>query len=197
MSLDEGALRRRLRTALKEARYRHTEGVVATADKLAQRFGLPAARLRLAAWLHDCGKALEREAMRPLLRRAGADADERLLPALWHAPVGAWLARRDYGVDDREVLAAIRYHSTGAPGQTPLQMALFVADYIEPGRPAWPELPAIRRLARRDLKAAWACALKHKLMDLLERERPLHPRSLAAYHSALAAPSPPPRPRSR
>jgi predicted HD superfamily hydrolase involved in NAD metabolism len=184
--LDEAGLSARLKTSLKRARWEHTRGVVKTADRLARLHGIDPDRARLAAWLHDCAKALDRESLRPLLGKAGADAEERALPALWHAPVGAYLARRDFGLHDREILSAIRHHSTGAPRQTPLQMALFVADYIEPGRPTWPELPALRRLARKDLRAAWSQVLRHKLMDLLARERPLHPRSLAAYHSAFA-----------
>lgn len=187
--MTEKELAARLKGALKRSRFEHTQGVVAAATQLARWHKLPAERLRLAAWLHDCGKAMEREAMIPLLKKAGADKHEKALPALWHAPVGAWLAQHEYGVKDREVLQAIRFHSTGAPEQTPLQMALFVADYTEKGRPAWPELPILRRLARTDLRGAWAQGIKHKLMDLLERERPLHPRSLAAYHNAFHDPA--------
>jgi len=181
----ERALAARMKAALKSARYAHTQGVVKTAKALALTHGVSPKRVALAAWLHDCGKALDRDAMKPLLRRAGADRDERALPALWHAPVGAYLARRDYGVKDAEILGAIRWHTTGFKGQTPLQKLLFVSDYIEPGRPRWPELPALRRLARRDLDAAWAQVLQHKLLDLVRRGRPLHPRSLAAYNRAL------------
>jgi predicted HD superfamily hydrolase involved in NAD metabolism len=187
--IDEKELAARLKGALKRSRFEHTQGVVKAATQLARWHRLPLERLRLAAWLHDCGKALEREEMLPLLKKAGADKHEKALPALWHAPVGAWLAQHEYGVRDREVLQAIRFHSTGAPEQTPLQMALFVADYTEPGRPPWPELPILRRLARTDLRGAWAHGIKHKLVDLLERERPLHPRSLAAYHNAFHDPA--------
>ena len=189
MIWDESALSRRLKSALKVARFAHTKGVVKTADRLARKHGVDPARARLAAWLHDCGKALDREAMQPLLRRARLDVQERALPALWHAPVGALLALRDYGLKDAEILRAIRFHSTGAPDQTRLQKLLFVADYIEPGRPLWDELPALRRLALKDLDAAWGQVLKHKLLDLLQRQRPLHPRSLAAYHAAFSRPS--------
>jgi predicted HD superfamily hydrolase involved in NAD metabolism len=181
----ERALAARLKAVLKGARYAHTRGVVKTAKALALRHGVSPKRAAIAAWLHDCAKALDRDAMKRLLRHAGVDRDERALPALWHAPVGAYLARRDYGVGDAEILGAIRWHTTGFKGQTPLQKVVFVSDYIEPGRPRWPELPALRRLAGRDLDAAWAQVLKHKLLDLVGRGRPLHPRSLAAYNRAL------------
>jgi predicted HD superfamily hydrolase involved in NAD metabolism len=183
--MDDKALAARLKAELQPSRWEHTRGVLRTAERLAVAHGQAPARARRAALLHDCGKAWGREALMAKLKAAGADPDEIALPALWHAPVGAWRARHDFGCRDAEVLDAVRFHSTGAPGQTPLQQLLFVADYIEPGRPAWPELPALRRLARRDLAAAWGQVLKHKLLDLLGRERPLHPRSLAAYHEAF------------
>ncbi len=177
-----GALKARLKSVLKPARYAHTRGVAATARSLALRHGIAPERAALAGWLHDCAKALERDALQRLLGPAGADAGERAVPALWHAPVGALLARREYGVRDPEVLRAIRLHTTGGPDPDPLAKVLFVSDFIEPGRPRWPELPALRRLARRDLDAAYFEVLRLKLLDLVSKGRPLHPRGLAAYH---------------
>ncbi|MGH7442317.1 MAG: bis(5'-nucleosyl)-tetraphosphatase (symmetrical) YqeK, partial [bacterium] len=184
-SLDGRALAVRLKAVLKPARFLHTQGVVKTARALAPHHGVDLRAATLAAWLHDCAKCLDKPTLVALLKPAGADAEERRQPALWHAPVGAYLACRDFGVKDKDVLAAIRLHTTGGPGQSPLQKLLFVADYIEPGRPDWPELPALRRLARRDLDAAWFEVLKHKLMHLIAKGRALHPRGLAAYHNAL------------
>lgn len=177
-------LKAELKRALKSARWEHTKGVARQAGLLAARHGVDPDRAELVGLLHDCGKALERDKMKPLLTRAGVDAQERALPALWHAPVGAYLARRQYGIKDAEMLRAIRFHSTGAPRQTTLQRILFVADYTEPGRP-WPEAKPLRALALKDLDQAYLQVLKYKLEDLIQRERPLHPRSVRAYHDAL------------
>jgi predicted HD superfamily hydrolase involved in NAD metabolism len=174
-----------LRARLKPGRFRHTQGVVKTALGLAKRHRINQKKAATAAWHHDCAKALEQETMKALLGAARADALERRMPPLWHAPVGAYLARREFGVSDPEILRAIRMHSTGAPGMTRLQMLLFVADYTEPGRPAWPELKELRVLAMRDLQMAYLDVLRHKMADLLMHKRPLHSRSIAAYHSAL------------
>ena len=178
-------LRLKLKAGLKSGRFRHTEGVVKTAARLARRHGVSVKRASLAALLHDCAKALSRPELKALLGPAKADIQERRMPPLWHAPVGALLARRDHGVKDKEILKAIRFHSTGAPGMSKLQKLLFVADYIEPNRPAWPELKSLRSLALKNLDFAFLEVLNLKLMDLLEHKRPLHGRSVDAYHDAL------------
>lgn len=179
------SLKALLKQRLKSARYEHTAGVVSTALKLAKCHRVSVKQAELAAWLHDCGKALERDELKRLLKKSGADRQERAMPPLWHACVGAWLARHEYGVKNPSVLKAIRYHSTGAAGMNKLQKLLFVADYIEPGRGRWPELKRLRPLALADLNAAYLEVLSHKIMDLLVHQRPLHPRSVAAYHDAL------------
>jgi predicted HD superfamily hydrolase involved in NAD metabolism len=174
-----------LRPRLKSGRFKHTQGVVRTAARLAKRHHLSVQRVETAAWLHDCAKAMEREDMKRYLGRAKADAQERRMPPLWHAPVGAYLAEHEYGVKDPEILRAIRVHSTGAPKMSKIQKALFVADYTEPGRPDWPELKELRPLSLKDLDRAFFEVLRHKIMDLLQNNRPLHKRSVDAYHFSL------------
>ena len=75
---------------------------------------------------------------------------ERESPKLLHGPVAAELARRELGVEDTEVLDAIREHTTGRPGMGPLSLVLYVADKIEPARD-YPSVENLRRLAHQDL----------------------------------------------
>ena len=179
------ALKALLKASLKSARFEHSRGVAETAVKMARKHRLSIQRAELAGWLHDCGKALDREQMQALLKKAGADAEEIGLPPLWHAPVGAWLARHQYHCKDADILKAIRFHTTGNPGATPLQKLVFVADYVEPNRPDWPELKALRPLALKDLDLAYREVLKHKMIDLLSHDRPLHTRSVAAWRDTF------------
>ena len=48
--------------------------------------------------------------------------------------MGAYFAEHKYGITDPEILEAIRLHSTGAPDMTELDMVVYLADLIEPGR---------------------------------------------------------------
>lgn len=55
-------------------------------------------------------------------------------PFLLHAKVGSFLAREKYGVNDKAILDAITYHTTGRPNMSTLDKIIYIADYIEPGR---------------------------------------------------------------
>src|SRR5919112_895931 len=59
---------------------------------------------------------------------------ERQSPKLLHGPVAAELSRRELGVEDADILEAIRVHTVGRPQMGPLALVLYVADKIEPAR---------------------------------------------------------------
>ena len=73
--------------------------------------------------------------------------------ALLHGPVGAQIARMRYHVSDTHILNAIRYHTTGRAGMNALELAIFVADAIEPTR-KYPGLELVREQAQEDLRLA-------------------------------------------
>jgi len=97
----------------------HIERVAALLSTWATALRVPAAeraRWLRAAWLHDA------------LRDAPA-ADE-----LQHGPMAAERAARD-GERDLGVLDAVRYHSLGHARWDDVGKMLYLADYLEPGRP--------------------------------------------------------------
>src|SRR5215211_8815190 len=100
------------RERLSEKRYGHTLRVADTAESLARVHGLDPARARLAALLHDAARETEPEEFLRLAGEWGLSVGEleRESPKLLHGPVAAELARRELGVEDEEVLEAIRVH---------------------------------------------------------------------------------------
>src|SRR5829696_4101448 len=145
------------RESLSENRYGHTVRVADTAESLARKHGLDPDRTRLAALLHDAARETE---PKEFLRLAGewdlaVGEPERQSPKLLHGPVAAELARRELGVEDEEVLEAVRAHTVGEAGMGQLALALYVADKIEPSRD-YPSVGRIRELARQDLSEAAA-----------------------------------------
>ena len=169
------------RERLSAKRYGHTLRVAETAEDLARAHGLDPARARLAALLHDAARERSSEEFLGLAEDLGLPVGEpeRESPKLLHGPVAAELARRELGVEDGEVLEAIRAHTTGRPGMGPLSLVLYVADKIEPARD-YPSVENLRRLARRDLRAAAAESLRRSIAHNEERGRPTHPASVEA-----------------
>jgi predicted HD superfamily hydrolase involved in NAD metabolism len=169
------------RERLSAKRYGHTLRVAQTAEDLARAHGLDPARARLAALLHDAARETPSEEFLGLAEDLGLPVGEpeRESPKLLHGPVAAELARRELGVEDGEVLEAIRAHTTGRPGMGPLSLVLYVADKIEPARD-YPSVENLRRLARRDLRAAAAESLRRSIAHNEERGRPTHPASVEA-----------------
>lgn len=149
-------LRKRIEKAQDAKRYEHTLGVAYTAAALAMRFGAPIQDAQTAGLLHDCAKCLSDEKRLALCEKHDIPITEveRRNPFLLHAKVGAFLARRKYGVRDEDILNAVQYHTTGREGMSLLEKIIFVADYIEPGRKQAPNLAEIRRLSFEDLDAA-------------------------------------------
>jgi predicted HD superfamily hydrolase involved in NAD metabolism len=167
------------RSRLSENRYGHTLRVAGTAEELAEVHNLDKDLARLAALLHDAARELPAEEFLELAADLGVPVGEpeRESPKLLHGPVAAELVMRELGIEDDEVLDAVREHTTGRPGMDQLSLALFVADKVEPARD-YPSVENLRRLAARDLRAAAAESLRRTIAHNEERGRPTHPASI-------------------
>jgi predicted HD superfamily hydrolase involved in NAD metabolism len=107
------------------------------------------------------------------------DTFERANPIVLHARLGAELAREEYGVADPAVLSAIAKHTVAAAEMSRLDVILYLADGLEPGRD-YAERAAFADLALRDLDAAMQAVLGSTLTYLLHRGLEPAPQMLAA-----------------
>ena len=60
------------------------------------------------------------------------------------------MLEKKYGVEDRDVLNAVSYHTTGRAGMSTLEKVVFLADAIEPGR-NYPGVEEVREAAEKGL----------------------------------------------
>lgn len=168
---------------LDKKRYAHTLGVAYTAVSLAMAHGTDMYNAYLAGLLHDNAKCISSEKKRKLCKKYDIvlnEAEDKN-PDLLHAKLGAIRAREKYHVEDRAVLEAIKYHTTGKPAMTELEKIIYIADYIEPNRKMLPGLPEIRTTAFRDLNRAMVLILKNTLAYLKEKEVFIDPMTLETY----------------
>ena len=154
---------------LKESRLMHTFGVIDTATSLAKAYQADIKKCERAALLHDCAKYMPLEEMIAICERNFVELNdlEKSKDSLLHAKAGACLAYEKYGIKDKEILDAIKYHTTGRPDMSLIEKIIFVSDFIEPGRTHSEKLPMYRMIAMADINLVCMNILKDTL-DYLE-----------------------------
>ena len=166
----------------------HVYRVVRGARRLAALYGVDEGRIELAALGHDLARAMSRRELLEAAQAFGLDPNEveRTEPILLHGPLSARIMASHYRIDDPEVLAAARHHTTARPGMALIEKLLFLADKIEPGKVReHPALAEVRRLARHDPDEAILRYLDLNLARAAEKGWPLHPDSVAARNELL------------
>ena len=175
-----------LANELRPARFRHCRDVSQTAVRLAERWDADIEKARLAGILHDCARNLKGEELLKTSRQFGMIPSplELLQPALIHAPLGAIIAERRFGISEPQVLKAIRRHTTGAPQMTLLDKVIYLSDCIEPGR-NFSGVRKIRDMAVEDLDAAVLLAYEHSILFVVANGGLLHPNTVEGRNSLL------------
>jgi predicted HD superfamily hydrolase involved in NAD metabolism len=174
-----------VKAQLTEHRYQHTLGVMETAIDLARRYGVDEKKAELAAIFHDYAKFRPKDEMKQIIVDQEMPYD--LLEyntELWHAPVGAYLAEVEAGITDREVLDAIRFHTSGRRGMTKLEKVIYLADYIEPGR-HFLGVEEVRDLAKINLDDALIKSVQNTIMFLMKKNQTIYPETFHTYNDLI------------
>lgn len=164
-------VRKQLESRLDPMRYEHSLSVSFTCMALAMRYGYDIHKAEMAGLLHDCAKRFGDTVLiaKCKKRELPLTEDELRAPAVIHAKYGAWMAEHKFGIQDEEILSAIRCHTTGKPAMGLLDKILYVADYIEPRREKAGNLAEMRYLAFQDLDQT-VYALLASTLKYLERK---------------------------
>lgn len=170
----------KLFNALSVKRFAHTLAVAHTARRLAHIHHLSSAKAETAGLLHDCAKCMPLKDMQQIAldRRLTGDKSLMASGALLHSVVGSFLAATEYGVTDPDILRAIACHTTGKPGMTPLDIAVYLADKIEPTRTDYPQLSRVRALSSISLEQALLLSMEGTAKHVRKSDKSLHPTTL-------------------
>lgn len=141
-----------------EKRKVHTEGVRKTAVMLAEKYGADPEKAELAALFHDMYRGVSEDVLNYYVKHL--DLDKKYLNNcnLAHGKIAAIIMKRDYGIEDEDIINAVSYHTTGRPGMTLLEKIIYIADAIEPSR-NYPGVESLRETAERDLNEACLLSL--------------------------------------
>ena len=154
-----------------------------TAAALAMAYHYDIKKAMTAGLLHDCAKSMPHEKKIELCRKHHIEVTdiEQENPFLLHAKAGALIAKKKYDISDEEILHAIAVHTTGEPAMGTLDMILFIADYIEPGRDKAQNLSKIREMAFQNLEHAVEQILYDTLNYLNGKSGRIDPKTAETY----------------
>lgn len=171
---------------IKKSRYRHTQGVLAAALHLAERYGADQQKTAAAALLHDYAKDFSRDKLFQLVSHYHLEVDPIMAQAyqILHGKVAAAIACHEFGIDDPEILQAIENHTTGRKNMGMIEKIIYLADFIEPGR-NYPGVDHLRELAEENLDRAVFKALNNTMIYVLRTGKLLHPNTLEARNQML------------
>ena len=108
------------------------------------------------------------------------------MPNVLHGITAAKALGREYPAIPADVLQAIDRHTTAADDMTPLDMVLYVADAIEPGR-VFGRIDELRSLVGEvSLEELYFHTYEYWVFLLLERRKPLHPDTIRIWNANVS-----------
>jgi HD superfamily phosphohydrolase YqeK len=167
-----------------EKRRAHIGRVAALMGEWADGLGLSAderTRWLATGWLHDVLRESPHDELRPLVPEAFRSLPGKLL----HGPAAA---ERLAGDADPEMLDAIRYHTLGSARFGTLGRALYLADFLEPGRKYEPEWTAsLRARMPGEMNQVLREVVRARVGHVTESGSTLHPETQAFREQVEAA----------
>ena len=164
-----------------ERRLEHIARVTALLDEWAAALALPAEEAR--AW-HDAGQFHDalRDAPDFELRRLAGDLPEYTVDML-HGPAAAARLQQE-GETRTELLEAIRFHTVGSARWGRLGRALYMADYLEPGRKfSRADRAYLAAQVPHDFDATFRQVLRNRLEWSLREGMRLFPEAVSLWNS--------------
>lgn len=167
-------------------RFYHSQCVMEEAKKLAAFWGADEEKAALAGILHDIMKDTPGEEQLKMMERFGImlTDTQKANPKLWHSLCGAAYLEHVLGIQDKEILEAVRCHTSGKKDMTLLEKVLFVADYMSADRD-YPGVERMREKAYKSLDAAIVEGISFTVSELMERQAPVSADSIDAYNDAI------------
>ncbi len=175
-----------LKSRLNEKRYYHSLCVADEAKRLAGKYGGNEEKAYLAGLLHDITKNSPDEEHLQIFKESDIILSdiEKNAKKLWHAMSGAEYVKRVIGVDDPEIIDAIRYHTTAKENMSLLAKILYLADFTSADRD-YEDVDVIRKYVDESLDKAFVYALQYSITDLVTQERAIHIDTVKAYNQAV------------
>lgn len=180
-------LKNEVKKKLGEKNYKHSLNVLEAGLILSKNFNVSEEKVAVAALLHDYAKELTlKEAKTLILEREFPMDDKSIIDMnIVHGEIASFIAKMDFGIEDKDILNAIKYHTTGREKMSVLEKIVYLADVIEPSREFY-GVNNIRQMSIIDLDQAVLMAMDSSLSYLIKIKSLIHLDTIYARNYILS-----------
>ena len=143
----------------------------------------------LAAMAHDPARAMPGDDLLAEARRLKIPTLplEEQTPVLLHGPIATQWLEDTLDIHDREVIEAVRWHTTGRTGMGRVAKLVYLADKLEPEKVRQdPGLEASLSLVRDSLDKALLTVLDHQIASFVTQGYLIHPACVEMRNELLS-----------
>ena len=172
-----------LKTRLTPQRLYHSICVAEQAKYLAEIFGGDAEKAYTAGLIHDIMRYEPPEKMLELIENDGQflTESEKNITVTLHAIAGEVFLRKELNVTDKDILSAVRWHTTGKEDMSLLEKIIYVADLTSEDR-EYPDIIEVRAMAEESLDKTCLRGLSFTIEDNAKKCRPIHIDTVKAFN---------------
>lgn len=171
-----------LKGRLTSKRFYHSLCVAKEAVRLAEKYQCDTDKAFFAGLMHDVCKDMERKQQLKLAEQFGIimDSTVKKAPKLWHSVLGAAYLEQVLNVTDRDVINAVKYHTTARAGMSLLEKIIFLADFTSQDRD-YDGADEMRIAVDKSMEDAMYEALDFSVKDLEKKGAEIHKDTMDAY----------------
>lgn len=175
-----------LRGRLSEKRFNHSLEVQKLAVSLAKQYNADTEKASVAGLLHDITKDENYNRQLQMCEEFGIILTdcEKNIPLVLHALTGALYIEYKLNIKDKEIINAVRYHTTGRKGMTLLEKIIYISDMIEPSR-SFEGVDNIRNAVYKDIDKAMLEAVAMSAEHIAKSRRPIHMDTIECYNDLI------------
>lgn len=183
MAFEQEVLKSFLKENLSKKRYNHSLNVAVMSDELAELYGENRERAYFAGLVHDIAKELPHAQQHALAARCKLNVSQIELDStpLLHAIAGAQLLHERFGIDDEEILYAVRLHTVAAGGMTKLAQIVYLADLVSDDRD-YKDVKKMRKFAHTSLERGMLEGLRFVVEDAARKGNTIPICTIEAYN---------------
>ncbi len=162
----------------------HIERMEEDAISLAKAHSVDVERLMICVDAHDLFRDVKPEKLKKIanLWNIQITPVERHVPLLLHGKISSEYLRRHFKIEDKEILDAIAYHTSGMPTYSPIVMAMFILDSTESGR-EFEGVEELRQIAMISLRKGYEAIIKNKIIYAVTNDLLILPESVETWNN--------------